>query len=261
MGRFLWNVAIVVVILSLTWFILTPNAHIRYEGLDVRISDTVIKDWVLTELSHIVPDASKPNLYPATKRPIGPILAKVWNAPADESFWKQGVVVDDNPQISTHVRRELESSVGRALGYPVILVESRVKSHVAKSSGVWLHTDRQDRTHRDIHMLVYLSTLHKKDGGACHLFSNEKTNQSPQVSMYIGGGERINEFTKPITAATIGGEWSKGTRCFRSRHKITPKRGRTIIMDCRTAENVHAVTAMHTSKPRHLFEAWFKLIA
>lgn len=234
-----------------------PRRRVRGSGLDAWICDGLLAEEVLRSLERATPSTARASSFPATFRPIGSRLSLMWNAPPDETYWKQGVVVDDAPRLDERTRSALETSVGRLVGLPLRMIEARSKRHVARSPGVWLHTDRQTGTPRRVHALVYLTDLSSGDGGACHLFSHETTSLPAEHRAYVRGGVRIGEFDRPLVATLVGGEWSRGKRRFVPRQRVVPKRGRVVVMDCAKAENVHSVTAMRTDRDRALFEAWF----
>lgn len=197
-----------------------------------------------------------------TFRTLGPALSQRWGTPADESFWKQGVVVDDAVTLRETDRRLLEENVNRILGETVLLTELRFKAHRPLSNGVWLHTDRQPTTgKRDIHLLLYLDTLRAGDGGEFGLYTHSPTqpHERPCASARSGyiSGKPIR-LPRTIKTHAVGGEWRHGTRQLRCIQRVVPRRGRAILMDCRQAENVHAVAALRRETARRsLVEAWF----
>ena len=195
-----------------------------------------------------------------TFQTLGPALAKLWGAPSDESFWKQGVVVDDTIRLNPSDQEHLESLVSKVVKEAVVLTELRFKAHCNLSNGVWLHTDRQKKALRDIHLIFYFDSLGYDDGGVFGLYSwtNSTTSEDSVHSTYVSG--QPITLPKKITTVAIGGEWNRQNAVnLHLCRSVIPKRGRAILMDCREKENIHAVSAMRKKKTRRLMEAWFKV--
>lgn len=227
--------------------------HIVRPGVDVRVVRNLFRETQLAYLAQRVPDRSTPQRYPLSFEPVGERLGRQWNTPADETYWRHGVLVDQPPR--QHYDW-IATPASEAMGLPLRVAELRFKSHTARSPGVWLHTDRRMSVSRDVLLLLYLSDVDETDGGTLHVFEHGPVvPDAARVEAYQSG-VRVKQFDGPLVTAGIGGEWQKGERTFVSALRVTPARGTAVLMDCRQVDNVHAVTEMHTNAPRHLAEIW-----
>mgnify|MGYP006157516789 CR=1 FL=1 len=112
---------------------------------------------------------------------------------------------------------------------------------------------------RHIHLLLYLDTLQARDGGKLAVYSH--TRQARGLAyrqLKYPSGQRVRA-RKKIRTAAIGGEWTGQTEDFTLKTLVTPRSGRAVIMDCRSAENVHSVSSMTSDRYRTLLEAWFEV--
>jgi hypothetical protein len=262
------------------------DKHIVTDGVNARVlrSFAAPQEVDLLRLLYS-PDRSRPYDYPLSFGGIGSARAERWNnVPVEESYHRHGVLVRDHTGGVHTGRMEGETRLPcfewitrrvQQLVGPVRLIELRTKTHIEHSNGVWLHTDSQRERldwlgkdagkgmRRDFLLLLYLTTLHDKDDGKLHVFSNSSDPDVAADALHFDAyqsGVRV-EFTAPVVTSKVGGEWRHGQQTFRSVLELTPVAGSAVLLDHRLVDNVHAVSQMQTSARRELVEAWFAGLA
>ena len=258
-----------------------PDRHIVAEGVNVRALSQFVTANEVEQLRRFSPNRAFPSNYSLTFARVGEI-SKLWNCvDSNESYARHGVIVQAHTDLSKF--SWITERVRRLVG-PVKMVEARSKTHMKQSNGVWLHTDVQRKESatpggattstssgatnsdsnangrkRELHLLLYLTTLLDVDGGCLHVFTLES--ESKPDAEYIDecqwSGVRVQLGNEPIVTSKIGGEWVHGVKTFRPVLQAVPVAGSAILMDARDADNVHAVTQMHTATQREVFEVWF----
>lgn len=209
---------------------------------------------LLATLEARCPRREVPSAYPDSFRAVGRELSLQWNVPPDENYARHGVLVHRgdprDPSLHWVARR-----VSVLLGKQLEVSEVQYKTHLDRSNGVWLHTDR--RAGRQILVLLYLDTLAAHDGGELVLFRKARRPQpnATQVSGYVSG-RPIDGFGAAVETAGVGGEWTHGNATLVPARRVRPRRNRAVVLDHRESANVHAVTRMRSAAPRRLVEIW-----
>ena len=263
MGRTELALVVLVAIVVALCVAARPTRPERVRGVDVRALVASYKESPATidRLRRLCPDRAHPRAYPESFAGVGEALGARWNVPPDQSYHKQGVLVQS--YAPSEVKLEaLAEWVARELGIgePVAVVEVKCKTHTARSNGVWLHTDFRATADRHVLVLVYLSDLNPSDGGQLHIYTHRsEVGDEEEVDGYQTG--RLSPLPTVCATAGIGGEWTDGRRRFECVRTIVPRKGLVVAMDCRSHRNVHAVSAMETGTARMLCEMWFRVDA
>lgn len=226
----------------------------NWAGLRYRVVDGLLTSEECARLRAVAPtrDAS-PSAYPDSLRRVSVDEARRWSVPLDEHYLKHGVLVDSPGHLAEYAW--LADRVGRLMRTRLYLTELRLKTHLPKSNGVWVHTDR--RTGREILVLFYLTTLKRRDGGALYLFSHDR--RPNRGGLDYDSGRPIAGFPASFDVGRVGGERPAVMRRVFTRRVVIPRVGRAVVLDHRHGEtNLHAVSATTSDAPRVLVEAWFK---
>lgn len=277
MKLFIVYFIIFVVIFCIVIFILgfrTKITNIVDDYTNIYILDNFIEKKQINNLKF--PDINNMQQYQDSFIPVGKLLSKRWNTPQDETYYKQGVIVDSTLPPDYFISDEWKKKISKIINVEqnkLIPYSWKYKKHVNESNGIWLHTDYRSDIKRNLLILIYKSSQKwkRKYGGELLIFSKTGTFFSDDVitkeSKEIIDGYQTG---KPLTILNnikkgeelilkngIGGEWDQGlTESFECKSKIAPFNGRVIIMDYRNKPNIHAVS-YKKEYDRNLIEQWF----
>lgn len=234
----------------------------------IIINENFVTKKNLDILRNKFPDLNNKEKYYLSFIEVGNDLSKKWNIPKDETYFKEGVIVEQTQPPNYFVSKQWMQKIANRLKIDENYLEPltwKYKRNIKNSNGLWLHTDIRREEKRNILVLIYVGNYsNKKDGGELLIF-NEKSKYNkniPLIKNYQSGyplkilkNIKINEF---INTDSIGGEWNKNKTptTFQCIHKILPKDGLVVIMDYRDKYNIHAVSPK-TNYERNVVEQWF----
>lgn len=248
--------------------------HIKDKITNIYIADDIIDIKKLD--NNKFPDIKHKSKYKDSFVPFGEGPAKIWNVDANDSYHKQGVIVNiikDLKSSSYLFSDEFKKKISKILkiNYKKLSpIDCRYKVHLNESNGLWLHTDYRSGVKRKFLVLIYASNdeWKPKYGGELLIFTKNNNLPKKYDSKEIINGyqsskrpllelNKLKEGDNLILKNGIGGEWERNKiESFKCLKKVKPKSGRVVIMDYRNHYNIHAVSSKK-KYDRKLIELWF----
>lgn len=216
----------------------------------------------------------------ASARSFLPVGNNPYGVPADDSYYKQGSIVDlyTNSTRQEKFWLELVSNITSKNKNNLRLILTQLRNSTKTNSGLWLHTDvgctprvtgaGSDRKH--LQVLVHLDATPveaKSNDSTMLLFSQLSARDDNPTKIYntwqhgydlnILGDLHVGD---NISVEAIGGMWSTENdyETFTLHKRVTPQVGTVIVLDYGQHYNVHAVAPKTVTRNRRIIEHWFE---